>query len=264
MGYVKTAGARRQVKKKRGFLSRVLGAFGDSGPGGATCEAYDATGKCVFVDASDSGINNPDDVNMSEPVSTSSTSQDTTVLPSGAVVGGQGTGIPTASPGTGPWVILGGIGIATTTDFLATLKELQRQANRCASAVNPPIALIGVDGKIGQGTLGLLSALAKKGALAGLANPTLTAYNVCQYADAFTAALSAWADANGASGSVSSPSGATPQVYNTTTGKLESQGAVASVADMWNNLSSVEQGVAVGAVAVLGYTMYADKKKRRK
>lgn len=261
MGYIKNSVPQR--KKKMGLLGALkLLAFGDDGPSGASCQAYDASGNCVSVSASDTGINYTQD---SGGVSTSGTAQDTTVLPSGAVVGGQGTGIPTAPPVTGDWVNKNGVCYATSSSFLGTLKDLQRAANRCADAMNPPAAKIGVDGAIGPGTLGLMSTIAKQGAFSGLAQPTLTCYNVCQYASAFTAAMDAWADAKGAASSVSSPAPAiSPQVYNPKTGQLENQNVVASATDLWNNMSSSEQGIALGAVAALGYWAYTDKKKRRK
>ena len=190
--------------------------------------------------------------------SSSSTTSDTTMTPSGATVGGQDVGVPSTSS----WKSVGGVCYATTSDFLASLKTLQRQLNRVATAKG--IALIAVDGSVGPLTLALMNTVAGYGAYKAMANPdTSTCDAVCTSAFAFIAATQAFADSLGAPDSVASPSGS-PQVWNNATGTLVKQPIAADLADTWGNLSSTNKMI-VGAAAVgLGYWALKQGKAARR
>ena len=244
--------------KKKGFFARVLGAFGDSQSSDGTC--FDWLGVQTPC-PSTIDVSNPtyDQPGGSAPTSTSSTTQDTTVLPDGSVVGGQATGTPTAP--VGQWKNVGGVCYATNGPFLGAIKELQRQLNR---ALSPKV--IAVDGSVGPTTLGAVGAVAGLGAYKTLANPSSASCDaVCSNIYAFTAATQQYADGKSAPSSVSSPAPvATPQVWNPISGKLENQGLAGSVGDMWGNLSSTEQAMAVAGVAAVGYWAWTDSKKLRR
>jgi hypothetical protein len=156
------------------------------------------------------------------------------------------------------WYDSSGICYATTSDGGVTLnlyKEFQRQMNRIASVIGS--AAIAVDGAIGPNTLALVgainSATQTSGKMTALGfSSTSCDTDAATLAASGTAGLQALADGLGAPSSVTSPTGS-PQVYNPTTGSLQAQAATASIADVWNNLSSTAQiGLAVGA-GVLAY-----------
>ena len=207
-------------------------------------------------------INNPDDANMNLPTSGSSTTQDTTVLPGGATVGGQATGTPIASVSN--WKTVSGVCYATNTDFLSQMKELQRQCNRVAQVKG--IALISIDGQIGPATLALMGKIAALGAYSSISNSSIvTCDNVCSNLYSFIAATKMFADSLGASSSVSSPTpSGTPQMYSSAAGGLVSQPVSASLADAFNNLSTTEKLLAAGGAVGLIYFLRKTPKKGRK
>lgn len=194
--------------------------------------------------------------------SSSSTVQDTSIGPGGGIIGGQDTGVPTAP--TSAWKNVNGICYGQTTDFLGTIKSLQRQLNRVADAKG--IALIGVDGSVGPATLALMSQVGGMGAYAQVATGTPSSCStVCSGIYAYIAATQSFADGLGASSSVSSPAPATtPSWFDPAKQAVVPQPVTASVGDLFANLSSTTQMAVMGGAGLLAWWAYNDSKKSRR
>jgi hypothetical protein len=243
MTYYRTG--RTPPRATTGFFSRkTLGGFGALGD---VCDptdpAYDATA-CTAAGGTP-GIAN----------SESSSGTSTTTTPGG--VSTTSNDVTTGAPVL-PYYDVNGVCYATTTDGGVTLglfKEFQRQLNRIASVIQAPA--LAVDGAIGPMTLTLIGTI--NGAIK-TANQ-LTALGLSSLVpDTNAAAIVAGtaipgvqniANTLGAPSSVSSPS-STPQVYNPATGTLQTQAATADIGDIWNNLSSNQQMIAVAGLVLVG------------
>lgn len=215
---------------------------------------------------------NPDVAPSPEDINTGPTVQVSTI-------GGQVSSIPSSSPGggyttIGGFVSVGGVCKPTDTTALSKFKELQRQANRVADALN--LTKIGVDGAIGAQTVSLISSIKNLAKAADsssqgwgnfLGNQNVTSCSaVAGGADNLTPMLSAMADALGTASSVASPSPASaPQIYNPITGQVSNQPLTADIADVFGNMSTTTQVAALAIAGGIGYfALKAHNKKARR
>jgi hypothetical protein len=169
-----------------------------------------------------------------------------------------------ADPGgnTANWQNVGGVCYATNDDFLALIKNMQRQLNRVATAAK--VATIAVDGAVGPLTIALVATVSKLAGMSSLAAANVlgsTCDAICTNIASITGNCMTYADTNMVSSSVSSPSPATtPQIYNPVTASLQPQGLADSASDMWSNLSTPMQIGVIGAAVVAAYFISQDNK----
>lgn len=154
-------------------------------------------------------------------------------------------------------------GVCKPANFpaLDIVQTLQKQCNRVAQVKG--FAKIAADGDVGPGTAALV---VKVMAAIGGSPPGSDAASIAPFADILSQQIQAAADAMGAPSSVSGPTPSAPPSITTKSGKTvlaPPPGIGASLADLFNGMSSTQKIVFAGVGAGLLFALMTSTRKKR-